>query len=59
MLQTKESNETLRQLTQQAVQFQRRMQDASKGTTNLAQLLPINVSEMDRQVGVTGGGGMQ
>ncbi|GMR42853.1 hypothetical protein PMAYCL1PPCAC_13048 [Pristionchus mayeri] len=39
---TKESNECLRQLTQQAVQFQKRMQDASKGTTNLAQLLPIN-----------------
>ncbi|KAF8359298.1 clu-1 [Pristionchus pacificus] len=42
---TKESNETLRQLTQQAVQFQRRMQDASKGTTNLAQLLPINAQQ--------------
>ncbi|GMT19885.1 hypothetical protein PFISCL1PPCAC_11182 [Pristionchus fissidentatus] len=42
---TKESNECLRQLTQQAVQFQRRMQDASKGTTNLAQLLPINVQQ--------------
>ncbi|GMS89850.1 hypothetical protein PENTCL1PPCAC_12025 [Pristionchus entomophagus] len=42
---TKESNECLRQLTQQAVQFQRRMQDASKGTTNLAQLLPINAQQ--------------
>ena len=43
MLYFKESSDYLKQLTQQAVNFQKRMMDATAGTkgANLAQFLPL------------------
>uniref|UniRef100_A0A1I7XLQ1 Clustered mitochondria protein homolog n=1 Tax=Heterorhabditis bacteriophora TaxID=37862 RepID=A0A1I7XLQ1_HETBA len=41
---TKESSECLKQLTQQAVSFQRKMMDASK-SNSIAQLLPIQIQQ--------------
>jgi protein TIF31 len=44
---TRESSECLRQLTHQAVTFQKRMNEASRSAVSISHLLPIQVPRSD------------
>lgn len=47
---TKESNDCIKHLTQQAVAFQKRMQEASRSRSHgsISQLIPLQVSDITR-----------